>query len=67
MSKKIIFSILFVVAVLVVFGVWLGLWIFKAIDQSPSPNPAGESPYTAVYMTTGDIYLEDLASFRSRI
>ena len=49
---------LIVVAVLVAFGIWFGLWVLSWVQ-----NPASPSPYTAVYMTSGDIYFGKFSRF----
>lgn len=60
MSKKIVIGVLAVFVVLVAAGVWAGLWL---VSLSRPANPAGPSPYTAVYMTTGDVYFGKFSSF----
>ncbi len=59
MKTKQVVSILIIVAVLVALGVWIGLSVFS----SRVPNPSGVSPYTALYMTTGDIYFGKFSKF----
>jgi flagellar basal body-associated protein FliL len=55
-GKKIIWSII-VLVVLVAIGV--GIWM--AVSASKDPN--GASPYSAVYLTSGDIYFGKLSWF----
>lgn len=60
-SKKTIFVVLVVVVVLLVgLGVWLGVSVFNA-----QASPSGPSPYSAVYLTTGEIYYGKLSWFPS--
>ncbi len=60
MGKKAIIIAVTAIAVLVIAGVWVGLWLFSWI-----PNPTGPSPYTAVYMASGDIYFGKFSRFPS--
>ena len=53
MGKKIIISVLVLLVVLIIAGIWIGMWF---TSQLQPVSPSGASPYTAVYMTTGDIY-----------
>jgi hypothetical protein len=52
--------IVIVVAAVVLIG--LGIWAGVAL-VSAGQNPAGPSPYSAVYLTTGDIYFGRLSWF----
>jgi len=64
LSKKLIIILVVAVVVLVAVGVWLVFWI----SGLSRPNPAGPSEYSAVYMSTGDIYYGKLDLFpRMRI
>ena len=51
-SKKLFFILVVVVLALLGFSVWLGSLVVKTTRQ----NSAGPSDYSAVYLTTGDIY-----------
>lgn len=51
--------VVLVVLVLIGFGVWLGSSLFGAALS----NPSGPSPYSAVYLATGDIYYGKLSWF----
>ena len=58
-SKKITFLFFFLVIVLIVVGIWVGLTLVGSRgDDANAP-----SPYTAVYMTSGDIYFGKLSWF----
>lgn len=55
-GKKIFWGIvIIVVLVLIAAGVWMAV--------AASKNPNGESPYSAVYLTSGDIYFGKLSWF----
>lgn len=56
-SRKLLTVLIIVVIAIVVLGVWLGVRFFSA------DNPAGPSPYSAVFMSTGDIYYGRLSWF----
>lgn len=53
-SHKVFFLILFII-VLIALGVWLGM--------ASKADPKAESPYAAVYLTTGDIYFGKFSRF----
>ena len=57
-TKNVIIAVVVVAVVLVAVGIWAGISIVGA-----SQNPAGPSPYSAVYLTTGDIYYGKLSWF----
>ncbi len=59
LPKKLIAVLVLIVLVVLIFGLWLGLKL-----MSPK-NPAGPSEYSAVYLTTGDIYFGKLSWFPS--
>ena len=59
LTKKFIFIFVVVVIVLVAVGVWFGAQFFAGQNQ----NPEGASGYSAVYLTTGDIYFGKLGWF----
>lgn len=59
LSKKLLVILIFVVVVLVAIGIWVGSWVLGL----RSPNPAGPSEYSAVYISTGDIYYGKLDWF----
>ena len=59
-SKVIFFGI--VIVVIVVLAVWAGILIASAPSGS---NPDAPSPYSAVYLSTGDIYFGKLSWFPS--
>lgn len=56
LSRKILFTVIAAVIVLVCIGIWVGL------QFAPGAN-VGSSPYTAVYLTSGDIYFGNLSWF----
>lgn len=56
MSKKLIVLIVVVVVVLVAVGIWIGVSLLRS-------NPAGASAYSAVYLTSGDVYFGKLGWF----
>jgi len=56
-TKKIIIIVIVIVVVLGALSVWVGLRFMA--DQ----NPEGASEYSAVYLTTGDIYFGKLYWF----
>jgi cytoskeletal protein RodZ len=59
-NKKVkFFSFLVLIIILIAIGVWIGLAFFG----SHSVDANAPSPYTAVYMTSGDIYFGKLSSF----
>lgn len=57
MVKKIIILLLILVALLIILGVWLGY------NLSRADGAGGVSPYSAVYLRTGDIYFGKLSWF----
>lgn len=57
MSKKLFVSFFIAVLVLVGVGIWLGIYL----GQIQSGNSV--SPYSAVYLSTGDIYFGKLSWF----
>jgi hypothetical protein len=61
LKVKKIFIILFIVALLILIG--LGVWIGVTMSGSHETNPTGPSEYSAVYMTSGDVYFGKLHSF----
>jgi hypothetical protein len=61
LKVKKIFIILFIVALLILIG--LGVWIGVTMFGNHETNPTGPSEYSAVYMTSGDIYFGKLHSF----
>jgi hypothetical protein len=56
-TKKLIVIVIVIVIVLVAVGVGIGLRLLAG------QNPAGASEYSAVYLTTGDIYFGKLSWF----
>lgn len=48
-SKKFLIVSVFIVLILIGLGIWVG----SGLSQ---PNPSGPSEYSAVYLSTGDIY-----------
>ncbi|MBI4086284.1 MAG: hypothetical protein HY433_03550 [Candidatus Liptonbacteria bacterium] len=59
LSKKFIIALLAVIIVAFIgFGIWLGSYL-----SSRQPNPASASEYSAVYLSTGDIYYGILSWF----
>lgn len=57
LSKKLILALVLAVVVIIALGLWLG---FKFIGPK---DPAGPSEYSAVYLSTGDIYFGKLSWF----
>lgn len=57
-KTAIIVGLVIIAIVLIAIGVWVGTAVFTA-----GANPAGPSPYSAVYLTTGDIYYGKLSWF----
>ena len=57
LPKKLFIILLVIVIVIVIVGVWLGFKFFG------TPDPAGPSAYSAVYMASGDIYYGKLSWF----
>ena len=55
-SKKYIFLFLLIVIVLVIAGVFLGLYLSQGTSAATQL-----SPYSAVYLSTGDIYFGELS------
>lgn len=55
--KRFLLVVIVLVIVLIVLGVWLGFKLFSTND------PAGPSQYSAVFMSTGDIYYGKLSWF----
>ena len=60
-KNKNVFIVLFLIVLVVLIG--LGVWIGIAMVGNHTTDPAGNSGYTAVYMTSGDIYFGKLHSF----
>ncbi|OGZ52512.1 MAG: hypothetical protein A3B25_02380 [Candidatus Ryanbacteria bacterium RIFCSPLOWO2_01_FULL_48_26] len=60
MGKKIIFSVSVFFIILIALGIWVGSWL---VSRWQPVNPSGPSPYTAVYMITGDIYFGKFSRF----
>ena len=65
MSKKLFTIVVVVVLVVIGLGIWLGVWISGAIGGGAASNPDAASPYSAVYLTTGDVYFGKLSWFPS--
>ncbi|MBI4087632.1 MAG: hypothetical protein HY434_02270 [Candidatus Liptonbacteria bacterium] len=59
LPKKILILLVAAVVVILAFGIWLGSLILR----EKKINPAGSSQYSAVYLTTGDIYFGKLSWF----
>lgn len=57
LSKKLIIIAVIVIVIVIALGVWLGFRFFS------TPDPAGPSQYSAVFMVTGDIYYGKLSWF----
>jgi hypothetical protein len=57
LPKKVLLVLVLVVVAIIVAGLWLGLKFLGPKD------PAGPSEYSAVYLTTGDIYFGKLDMF----
>jgi hypothetical protein len=57
LSKKIILALVLAVVVIISLGLWLGL---KFLGPK---NPASPSEYSAVYLSTGDVYFGKLSWF----
>jgi hypothetical protein len=57
LPKKILITLVLIVAVIVTLAFWLGSVFFAA------KNPAAPSEYSAVYLSTGDIYFGKLSWF----
>ena len=55
-SRIIFFGILIIVVI--ILAVWVGILI---ASNSNGTNPTGPSPYSAVYLSTGDIYFGKLS------
>jgi hypothetical protein len=64
MSKKLVAVFIVVALVIIALGIWLGLWI-SGLMGGGSANPNAASPYSAVYLTTGDVYFGKLGWFPS--
>lgn len=62
MNKKTVFLGI-VIVIVVVLAVWAGVLI--AGMRSGTVNPNASSPYSAVYLTSGDIYFGKLSWFPS--
>jgi hypothetical protein len=60
-SKIFVFAV--IVIVVIALAVWAGFVI--AGMQAGATNPSGASPYSAVYLTSGDIYFGKLSWFPS--
>ena len=60
-NKVVILGI--IIVVVIALAAWAGFWI--AGMQSGSANPDAPSPYSAVYLSTGDIYFGKLSWFPS--
>ncbi len=56
LPKKFIIITILLVAVFVAFGIWLGTYLSQ-------PSQTGPSEYSAVYLSTGDIYYGKLNWF----
>lgn len=65
MSKKLFLFFVVLVVVVVALGIWIGLAISGSGAMSSASNPDGPSPYSAVYLATGDIYFGKLSWFPS--
>lgn len=63
MKVRIIIAALIVLLALVLMG--LGVWLGSLAFGSGSANPSGPSPYSAVYLSTGDLYYGKLSWFPS--
>ena len=63
MKGRTIIAALIVLLGLVLMG--LGVWLGSLAFGSGSANPSGPSPYSAVYLSTGDIYYGKLSWFPS--
>lgn len=59
LPKKILIILIVIIVILVAVGVWLGSWALGL----GKPNNSGPSEYSAVYMSTGDIYYGKLDWF----
>lgn len=59
-SKVIFFGI--IIIIIIAIAVWAGVWI---AGMSGATNPNALSPYSAVYLSTGDIYFGKLSWFPS--
>jgi len=59
-NKKLFITLFFVILVILI---GLGIWIGITMVGSHATDPAAPSGYTAVYMTSGDIYFGKLHSF----
>ena len=60
-SKKFaFFFFLIVIVVLIIVGILIGLMV---VGSHGGSDPNAPSPYTAVYMTSGDIYFGKLSTF----
>ncbi len=60
MGKKIILGVIILFVVLIALGVWAGSWF---VSHWQPTNPSGPSAYTALYLTTGDIYFGKFSRF----
>ena len=60
MGKKVVLGVIVIIGGLIAFGIWGGVWLMSRFQPA---NPSGASPYTAVYLTTGDIYFGKFARF----
>jgi len=60
-KNKKLFIVLFFVILVVLIG--LGVWIGMAVVGNRTADPSAPSGYTAVYMTSGDIYFGKLHWF----
>lgn len=60
MKSKTVLVVVAAAVVFIILGIWVGIALF-----STGANPAGPSPYSAVYLTTGDIYFGKLSWFPS--
>ena len=58
---KKIFIILFIIVLLILIGI--GVWIGITMSGNHEINPNGQSEYSAVYMTNGDVYFGKIHSF----
>ena len=63
MKVRITIAVLIVLVALVLMG--LGIWLGSSLFGTASSNPSGPSPYSAVYLATGDLYYGKLSWFPS--
>jgi len=65
MKKQTAIFLGIVIVVVVALAVWAGIAIAGMSSGAGSANPSAPSPYSAVYLTTGDIYFGKLSWFPS--